>query len=110
MQERGPPINVILTESSAKGSYCAKDIFHSRVSVYSLNVCRCNALGKWCQPTLWFPFSCISPPNRWVTVQVINLDENVRVFRYENFMDFTTIDIVNGGRKWKDCITSCAAD
>ncbi len=108
MQDRGPPINVILIEQLARGSYCGNDLFHSRVSVNSLYICICNALRKWCQPTLRFPLGCVGPPNRWVTVQIIDLDEHVCVFRYKNFMDFATIDIVNGGRKWKDDITSCA--
>jgi hypothetical protein len=103
-------MNVILTEPSEKGSYCAKDIFHSRVSVYSLNICLCNALGKWCQPSVWFPFRRIGPPYRWVTVHIINMDEHIRVFRYEDLMGLATVDIVNGRRKWKHDITLCAAD
>ena len=97
-------------EPSVKGSYCAKDVFHSRVSVYSLYIRVCNALRKWCQPTIWLPFRRIGPPYRWIAVQVINLHKHVCVFRYEEFLGLATIDIVNGRREWKDYITSCAAD
>ncbi len=109
MQDRGPPINVMLTEQLTTENYCSRDLFDSHVSVYPLYICVCNALRKWFQPTLRFPFSRVGPPNRWVTVQIIDLDEHICVFRYEDFIDFAAIDIVNGGRKREDDITLCAA-
>ncbi len=109
MQDRGPAIKVILTEQLATWIYHGKDLFHARVCVYSLYICICNALGE-CQPTLRFPFGRIGSPNRWVTVQIIDVNVHVCVFRYNDFTDFATIDIVYGGRKRKNDITLCAAD
>src|SRR6266702_736482 len=87
-----------------------KKIYFARIYVYSLDLCICNAVGTWCQPTFRFPFGRIGTPNRWVTVQMIDLDEHVRIFRYEDFMDFTSVDILNGGRKWENNITLCAVN
>ena len=86
--------------------YCREDLFRSRISIYALDIR--NSLRKWCKPTLRFPFGRISPPNRWVTIQIIDLDVQVCVVRYKDLMNFASVDIVNGGRKREDHITSCA--
>ncbi len=111
MQARAPPMNVILTEQSAIVNYSVVErIYFARICVYSLDIGICNALGKWSQPTFRLPFRRIGPPNRWVTVQIIDLGEHVRIFRYKDFMDFASVDILNGGRKWENNITSCAVN
>ena len=48
-------------------------------------------------------------PNRRVTVQMMDLDEHVRIGRNEYFMYFASVNIVNGSGKWEDGVTSCAA-
>ena len=108
MQDRVPPINVILTTKQSVNSVIKKGIYFARICVYALDIRICNALGKWCQPTFRLPFGGIGPPNRWVTVQIIDLNEHVRVFRYEDFVDLASVDVLNGGRKWENNITTCA--
>ena len=39
----------------------------------------------------------------------MNLDKHVCVGRNEYFVDFASVDIVNGGGEREDSITSCAA-
>ena len=85
MQDRGPPINVILKDLVSDESHRREDLFHSRISIYALDIR--DAFRKRCQPTLWFPFRRIGPPNRWVAVQIENMGVHVCVFRYKYFMD-----------------------
>ncbi len=42
-----------------------------------------------------------APQNRWVKVQIIDLDGHVRVVRFGNFIELASVDILNGD------ITSC---
>ena len=106
MQARGPPVNVILTGLVSMERYRREKLFHSHISIYALNIR--DTFRKWCQPTLRFPFSRIGPPDRWVAIQIIDLNVQVCVVRYKDFVDFAAIDIVNGGRKREDDITLCA--
>jgi hypothetical protein len=106
MQARGPATNVILTGLVSVERYCRKKLFHSRISIYALDIR--DTLRKWCQPTLRFPFGRIGPPDRWVAMQIIDMDVHVCIVRYKDFVDFASIDIVNGGRKREDDISLCA--
>jgi hypothetical protein len=54
MHDRGPPMDVILQTKLAAVRY---RIFRSRISIYyALDIRPRNALGKWGQPALGFPF------------------------------------------------------
>ena len=63
MHDRGPPMNDIL-QTQTKLATVRYWKFRSRISIYALDIRPRNALGKWSQPALGFPFGRIGPPNR----------------------------------------------
>lgn len=65
-------------------------------------MCLPDALGKWFQPSLRFPFCRVWPPNRWVAVQIIDVDIHICIFWYEYFMDLASVDVVNRSGKRED--------